>query len=162
MWTRCLRLAALLGLAALLALAAAMLGGCLLNTPTNVAKRFVASVKHLRWDKMEALVHWPSSERALGRPLRGDRREILTDVAESISAYEIRLYGEERAKSNFLFFKVAKVETLDRTDALARLQLDLKLSSEKSRSFEMTITKVGRTWRVVLTPNLLEKKYRKY
>ncbi len=29
------------------------------------------------------------------------------------------------------------------------------LTSEKSKSFEMTITKVGRTWRVVLTPNLL-------
>lgn len=147
---------------ALLVLAACALGGCLLNTPTNVAKRFVASVKHLRWDKMEALVDWPASERALGRPLRGNRREVLSDVAESISAYDIRYYGEKRAKSNFLFFKVARAEILDRTETLARLRVTLKLTSEQSRTFDMITRKSDRIWRVVLTPNLLEKEYISY
>ena len=147
---------------AVLVLATFAFGGCLLNTPTNVAKRFVASVKYLRWDKMEALVDWPASERALGRPLRGDRREILTDVAETISAYQIRLNGEKRAKSDFIFFKVAKVETLKKNDDWAKLNITLKLTSSQSHVFTMTTKKVDRTWRVVLTPNLLEKKYKDY
>ena len=137
-------------------------GGCLLNTPTNVAKRFITSVKYLRWDKMEALVDWPASEHALGRPLRDDRREVLTDVAESISSYQIRYNGEKRAKSNFIFFKVAKAETVKRTDDWATLSITLKLSRSQSNTFNMTTRKVDRTWRVVLTPNLLEKEYKEY
>ena len=146
----------------MIVLAPFVLGGCLLNTPTNVAKRFIGSVKRLQWDKMEALVDWPSSERALGRPLEGGHREILTDVAECISAYEIRYYGEKQAISHFVYLKVTKTETLKKTEDRARLRIKLNLSSEKSKTFEMTTRKVGRTWRVVLTPNLLKKAYIEY
>ena len=156
MRTRCLRIGALL------IATAVVLGGCLLNTPTNVVKRFIACVKHLQWEKMETLVDWPSSERALGRPIGGDRRKVLLDVAESISSYEIGYYGEKRARSNFLFFRVTKTRKLKETDDLVRVEIELKLSSTASKTFEMTARKIGRTWRVVLTPNLLEKKYMDY
>jgi len=146
----------------LLVVVAFTLGGCLLNTATNVAKRFVASVKHLQWDKMETLVDWPASEHALGRPLQNNRREVLTDVAESISGYDISYYGEKRAKSNFLFFKVTRVEVLKKTKDLARLKITLKRTSEQSTTFDMTTRRSDRIWRVVLTPNLLEKRYISY
>jgi hypothetical protein len=147
---------------ALLIAAPLLLGGCLLNTPTNVSKRFIGAVKRLQWGKMEALVDWPSSERALGRSLRDGRKEILTTVAEYISGYEIRRYGEGRAKSHFVFFNVAEAEDLERTVDYARLRITLKLSSDVSKEFEMTTHRVGRTWRVVLTPNLLKREYVDY
>lgn len=147
---------------ALLVLGAVSLGGCLLNTPTNVTKRFIGSVKRLQWDKMEALVDWPSSERSLNRRIKNGRKEVLTTVAEFISGYEIRRYGDDRAKSHFLFFDVAEAESLERTDDFARLKIRLKLSADVSKEFEMTTRKVGRTWRVVLTPNLLKKEYMDY
>jgi hypothetical protein len=143
-------------------LAAVSLGGCLLNTPTNVAKRFVSAVKHLQWDKMEALVDWASSERALGKPLGGDRHAVLLEVAEGISSYQISYYGEERARSNFLFFRVAETKKTKEAEDLVRVQIELRLTSMESKTFEITTRKVGRTWRVVLTPNLLEKKYMSY
>lgn len=151
-----------LPIGALLALATVALGGCLLNTPPNVAKRFIGTIKRLQWDKMEALVDWPSSEQALKRSFKRGRREILNLVAERISGYDIRYFGEGRAKSNFVFFKVAKTESLERTEDLARMSITVKLTSDKSKTFELTTKRVGRTWRVVLTPNLLEKEYIDY
>jgi len=148
--------------AVLVVLMAFACGGCLKNTPTNVAKRFVNTIQYLKWDSMEKLVDWPSSERALGRKSAGNRRQILTEIAESISSYDIREYGEKRARSNFSFFRVSKVETLSKTEQSARLRIDLRLTNEKSKTFEMTTRKVGRTWRVVLTPNLLKGSYVDY
>ena len=141
-----------------LALAPLVLSGCFLNTPTNVVKRFIGMVKRLQWDEMEQLIDWPSSERALGRRLRGDRREFLIELAECISGYSIAHYGEGRARSNFSFFKVRKAEYIEKTEKVARLSVTIKLTKEQSKTIEMTTVKVGRTWRLVLTPNLLEKK----
>jgi hypothetical protein len=139
-----------------LAAAAVWLSGCLANTPTNVAKRFVGAVRGLNWDTMEALVDWPSSQRALGGAFQGDRRAVLAEVLEGVTGYHLSYYGEKRAKSNLLYLKVTKAETIQKTDTLARLRLDLHLVDAKTKTIEITTRKVGRTWRVVLTPNLLE------
>ncbi len=145
-----------------LALAPFVLSGCFLNTPTNLVKRFVGMIKRLQWDNMEQIIDWPSSERALGKRLRGDRREFLTELAECITGYSIAFYGKERARSNFSFFKVRKAEYLEKTEKTARLSVTIKLTKEQSKTVEITTVKVGRTWRIVLTPNLLEKKFIMY
>ena len=136
--------------AVLLVVVGVALSGCLRNTPGNVAKRFVKSIKEMKWEKMEKLVDWTASGARTA-----NRRELLTDVAEHLTRYEIREYGEKRARSYFLYLRVTKIETLKRTDRLARLRVDLSMSREQTMTFDMTLRKVDRTWRVVITPDLL-------
>ena len=143
-------------IALVLALAPFGLSGCLFNTPTNVVKRFVGTMKRLQWDRMERLVDWPSSEQALRTRLSQDRRAFLTEVAECITGYDIGFFGEERARSNFSFCQVSTVEYIE-TNKSARLRVTIDLTNEQSKTIEITCAKVGRTWRVVITPNLIEK-----
>jgi hypothetical protein len=147
---------------ALLVLMAVVLGGCLANTPTNVCKRFVNALKDLDWDRMEKTVDWPASEQALGKPLETGRKEVLLKAAEGIGAYPISYEGESKAKQHFIYFHVTKTETLERTDTSARLRITLRLRSDYSKAFEMSTVKVGRTWKVVLTPELLKEDYIEY
>jgi len=146
----------------LLALAPCVLSGCLLNTPTNVVKRFVGMIKRVQWDRMEQLIDWESSERALGKRLKGDRRKFLIEVAEHITSYNISYLGDERARSNFSFFKVRKIEYLEKTDETARVRVTIKMTDKHTRTLEMTLRKVGRTWRIVITPSLFEEVYIPY
>jgi len=148
--------------AALLALIAVALSGCLANTPTNVCKRFINAVKDLEWDKMEKMVDWPASERALGASLQENKKDVLMKAAEGIGAFRISSEGESKAKHRFVYFHVTKTEMLERDDTSARLNVTLRLRSEASKTFEMSASKVGRTWKVVLTPELLKPDYIQY
>jgi hypothetical protein len=145
-----------------LALAPLLLSGCFINTPTNVVKRFVGMMKRLEWDKMEELIDWPSTERALQKHLKENRRAFILNLAECITGYNIEYYGEERARSNFSFTRVKKAEYLKRTDEMAQLKVTISLTREHSKTIEVTTVKVGRTWRIVITPNLLEEDFIRY
>jgi hypothetical protein len=111
---------------------------------------------------MEKEVDWPASERAVGKPLDAGRKDALLRAAEGIGAYSISYEGESKAKQHFLYFHVTKTEILERDDANARLRITLRLRSDVSKTFEMSAIKVGRTWKVVLTPDLLKKDYINY
>jgi hypothetical protein len=140
---------------ALLALLACGLSGCLFNTPKNATKRFVSAISRLKWDKMEALVDWDSSEKALGRSLESNRKDVLLKVAETVSDYDISYEGEERSLNQLIYLRVSKARVTDETDDRATVEVKVTMGQEKSQELEFTTAKVGRTWRVVLTPNIL-------
>ncbi|MBN1918846.1 MAG: hypothetical protein JW889_13150 [Verrucomicrobia bacterium] len=142
---------------ALLLAAACGLSGCLLNSPSNVTKRFVGAIKSLNWDKMERIVDWEASEQALRRPLGENRKELLTKVAERITDYGIGREGEERSRTKLLYLKVTKTKITEKTDDRATVTATISMGDPNPTEVVFTTTKVGRTWRVVLTPNLLRQ-----
>jgi hypothetical protein len=133
------------------------LSGCLLNSPSNVTKRFVGAIRSVNWDKMERLVDWPSTERAFGRSLEGTHKETLLKIAERITDYPIGYEGDELARTKFLYIKVTKTALTKEGDDRALVRATVRLDSESTREVVFATSKVGRTWRVVLTPNLLER-----
>jgi len=141
-------------LGALLALTASGLSGCLLNSPSNVTKRFVGAISRLKWEKMEKLVDWKSSEQALGRPLSENRKDVLRQVAEAITDYDISSEGEELARTKFLYLKVTEAKVSKHGDDRATVRATVSRDAEHEAEIVFTTAKVGRTWRVVLTPEL--------
>lgn len=143
-------------ISALLTLMACCVTGCLFNTPKHVTQRFVSAISRLNWDKMETLVDWDASERALGTSLEGDRKQVLLNVAEKVSHYDISYEGEERSKNMLIYLRVSRAKVTEETDDRATVEVKVTMGREESQELVFTTVKVGRTWRVVLTPNIMK------
>jgi len=142
-------------IAVMLLVMASGVGGCYLNSPSHVTKRFVKAMSRLDWGRMEELVDWAGSEKAFGRPLGTERRDLLLKIAERITGFDISYEGEERTRTRFLYLKVSETKVSDRTDDRARVTATVSMGAGVENEVEFTTTKVGRTWHVVLTPSLL-------
>jgi hypothetical protein len=140
-------------IAVMLLVMASGTGGCYLNSPSHVTKRFIKAMSRLDWGRMEELVDWSSSERAFGRPL-GNHKQTLQDAAEGITGFDISYEGDERSRTRFLYLKVSETTVSDRTDSRATVTATVSLGAGVENKVVFTTTKVGRTWRVVLTPSL--------
>jgi hypothetical protein len=142
---------------ALLVAASWGLSGCLLNSPSNVIKRFVSAMSRLKWERMEKLVDWQSTEEAFRRSLGESRKELLLKVAEKITDYDIGYQGEELSRTKLLYLRVTKTEVSEKTDDRATVTATVSVSQEYKTDVVFIVTKVGRTWRIVLTPDLLKR-----
>ena len=143
---------------ALLVLMAFGLSGCLFNSPSNVTKRFVGAIRGLKWAKMEKLVDWKSSEQALGRPLSENRKDLLVKVAEAVTDYDIGYQGEELSRTKLLYLRVAKAKVSRQGDDRATVRATVSMGADYETEIVFATARVGRTWRVVLTPDLVKER----
>lgn len=141
--------------------AATALGGCLLNTPEQVVKRFIGRLKSLEWEKMSELVDWPQTAEympdfpATNEGKSDRKKEILQRFAEKVTGFPVRKKTADEIRHEFLYLKMSGMKRMKDDKNWAWLELEVTRDS-RSKVIQILVMKVKRVWRIVLTDNLFK------
>lgn len=137
------------------------LGGCLLNTPEQVVKRFIGRLKSLEWEKMSELVDWPQTAEympdfpATNKGESEKKKEILQKFAENVTGFLVRKKTADEIRHEFLYLKISSLKRMKDDRDWAWLEVEVTRDS-RSRVIQILVMKVKRVWRIVLTDNLFK------
>jgi hypothetical protein len=132
--------------------------GCLRNSPTSVAKRFILSIKNLKWDTMVKMVDWDTTQRTYGGGIpQGSKRDLVYTFAAKFTRNRFEDMTDEEIKHKFLYLAVRSTESIEKSDRKARVKVVCQIEKDQDdRSILIDLTKVEREWKVVLRPDMFE------
>jgi len=137
------------------------LTGCLLNTPEQVVKRFVARMKGVRWEGMAELIDWPESSRNIpGLPASNmgqedEKTEVMKRIAENFTGFPVSKRTADQIRHEFIYLKVASIKHVE--DGRDWASLKVKVTTEMhTKTVPVLVMKIDRLWRIVLTESIFK------
>jgi hypothetical protein len=143
------------------AAASVVLGGCFLNTPERVVKRFVGRLKGMQWEKMSQLVDWPKTAEyvpdfpATNKGEHEKKKEIFLRLAENLTGFAVRKKTADEIRHEFLYLRISRLERMKDSKDWAWLEVEVARDA-KSKVIQVLVMKINRVWRIVLTENLFK------
>jgi hypothetical protein len=151
--------------AAPLLLVLVLSNGCLRNTPKQVAQRFVLNIKDLKWDKMIKMVDWDSTEMYGERLPQGSKKDLVYRFGAVFTKSRFDRLSKAEIKHKLVYMAVDSVELLEEEDDKAKVRIECRLEQKRTDNpktyseVDLSLRKVKREWKVVLTPDLFDRGY---
>ncbi len=132
--------------------------GCLRNTPKNVSKRFILSIKDLKWDRMVKMVDWDTTAKYAHDLPEGSKKDIVYSFASVFTKNKFDEMTEAEIKHKLVYMALDSVKIIEESDGRARVKVVCRLEAKKKQSeVTLNLKKVKREWKIVLTPHLFER-----
>jgi len=147
-------------IAVLFILAAITLSGCFRNTPEKVSQRFVMGIQTLKWDAMAKMVDWNATSQYIRNTAPDARKDIIIAFATAFTKSDLKAMKESEIKHKMLYMSLISVKALEKTETTAKVKVSCRLEKTgetNKNDVTLQLKKVNREWKIVLTPDLLER-----
>ncbi len=139
--------------------------GCLRNTPKQIAQRFVLSIKDLKWDKMIKMIDWDTTEKYGDKLPQGSKKDLVYRFGAIYTKNRFERMTAAEIRHRLVYMAVDSVKLLEENDNRAKVNVACRLEQRKTDNpltytdVDLNLIKVNREWKVILTPDLFERKY---
>ena len=97
--------------------------GCLRNTPKNVSKRFILSIKDLKWDRMVKMVDWDSTAQYTHDLPQGSKKDIVYSFASVFTKCKLDEMTEAEIRHKLVYMALDSVKIIEESDDRARVKV---------------------------------------
>ena len=119
------------------------------------------SIQSLNWDAMINMVDWDSTAQFIQNTSAEARKDIILAFASSFTKSELKTMKESEIKHKMLYMSLVSTTVLDKNEKSARVKVLCRLekTGDKNKSdVTLELRKVNREWKVILTPDILQRK----